>query len=191
MGLALLAAIWPLLGPAVRWSTGGSAIYRQERAGRGDSVFMMLKLRTMPPGSEPHGPAMATREDNRATPLGQWLRRTHLDELPQAWNVVRGEMSIIGPRPERPDFTATLSRTVPGYSRRLRVRPGVTGWAQVRQGHAATTAEHAEKARLDAEYLDHRTLARDLQILARTIGEVACGAVRTRSRHVVKTTCAT
>ncbi|MFO0951495.1 MAG: sugar transferase [Isosphaeraceae bacterium] len=117
---------------AVKATSRGPAIYSQVRLGRGRRAFTMFKIRTMHHDCERlTGPKWSTENDPRVTPVGRFLRRTHLDELPQLWNVVRGEMSLVGPRPERPEFVAQLERSLPDYGRRLEVFPGVTGLAQV------------------------------------------------------------
>ena len=133
----LLAPLWVLLGAAivvaVRLGSPGPVLYRQARLGRGGRVFRILKFRTMTDGAEAFtGPVWAAYRDARTTRVGRVLRRWHLDELPQVVNVLRGEMSLVGPRPERPELAARIERTVPGFSRRLRVRPGIMGLAQAR-----------------------------------------------------------
>jgi lipopolysaccharide/colanic/teichoic acid biosynthesis glycosyltransferase len=108
----------------------------------------------------------------RTTRVGRFLRRSHLDELPQFWNVLRGEMSLVGPRPERPEFTEALARSIPFYRLRLAVRPGLSGLKQIRVGYAATPDEHLDVLRHDLYYIKHRSLALNLVIMARTLGSV-------------------
>ena len=135
LALVLLAPVWTGLGLAIalaiRLEDGGPALYRQPRLGRGGAVFEILKFRTMVKGAEAEsGPVLAAPGDARTTRVGRVLRRFHLDELPQAVNILRGEMSLVGPRPERPELAARFEREVPGFAARLRVRPGVAGLAQ-------------------------------------------------------------
>ena len=124
----------------------------------------------MVPDAEAEGACFACEGDARATGCGRFLRRTHLDELPQLWNVLRGEMAVVGPRPERPEFVEVLEQTVPFWTRRSLVTPGITGWAQLRCGYAAEQCEMAEKLSYDLWYLRHRSLVVDLAICLETIG---------------------
>ena len=131
--LPLWAVLVPAIAAAIRFQDGGAVLYRQARLGRGGHVFHILKFRTMAEGAErATGPVWARRRDARATPVGRVLRRFHLDELPQLLNVLRGEMSLIGPRPERPAIAARIQRSYPDFPRRLAVRPGIAGLAQSR-----------------------------------------------------------
>jgi exopolysaccharide biosynthesis polyprenyl glycosylphosphotransferase len=152
--------------------TPGPVIYRQIRVGERGRPFTMLKFRTMRADAEAPGPAFAQRQDPRVTRAGKLLRRTHLDELPQLWNVVRGEMSIVGPRPERPEFIPALEQAVPFFTRRLLVKPGITGWAQLRRDYASDAAGAAEKLSYDLWYLRHRNVLVDLAICAKTFSSV-------------------
>jgi exopolysaccharide biosynthesis polyprenyl glycosylphosphotransferase len=172
-----LAPLLPLLALLVRLSSPGPILYRQVRLGERGEPFRMLKFRTMVVGAEQPGTAVWAREDDpRITRPGRLIRRLRLDELPQLWNVVRGEMSIVGPRPERPEFLEFLREEVPFWTRRHLVKPGVTGWAQVRHHYTADAASAAEKLSYDLYYLKHRSLMLDLAILARTALTVAAGA---------------
>jgi exopolysaccharide biosynthesis polyprenyl glycosylphosphotransferase len=151
---------------------GGPALFQQVRIGEGGKPFTMFKLRTM--SIEAAGDvAWSSREDARVTKTGRWLRRTHLDELPQLLNVLRGEMSMVGPRPEQPLLVEQLEATIPFYSRRHQIRPGITGWAQVRCGYAGSAGGTTWKLCHDLYYLKHRSLALDLKILLRTVFAVA------------------
>jgi exopolysaccharide biosynthesis polyprenyl glycosylphosphotransferase len=151
----------------VRLVAGRHILLRQERVGRGGSTFSMLKFRTMVPDAEEGlGPVLAKRDDPRIIPRCAWLRHTRLDELPQVWNILRGEMSIVGPRPERPELTAQFERLIPGYARRHEIPPGITGLAQV-QGRYATDPEF--KLGHDLQYLVNWSVVLDLQIMARTV----------------------
>jgi lipopolysaccharide/colanic/teichoic acid biosynthesis glycosyltransferase len=130
----------------------------------------MYKFRTMGLDAErPGEPVFARMRDPRVTGVGRFLRHTHLDELPQLWNVLKGEMSIVGPRPERPEFVATLEAEVPYWSRRLLTKPGLTGWAQVRCGYASDSATSAEKLAYDFWYLRHGNGAVDVAVCCRTL----------------------
>jgi exopolysaccharide biosynthesis polyprenyl glycosylphosphotransferase len=162
--------------------TKGPALYRQTRIGEGGREFTLYKFRTMTCDAEEPGRARwAADHDGRVTTVGKFLRRTHLDELPQLWNVFKGDMSIVGPRPERPEFVAMLEAAVPFWTRRLLVKPGITGWAQVRCGYAADCARTAEKLSYDLWYIRHRRLSIDVAICVRTIGLVLGALLPSRS----------
>lgn len=149
--------------------THGPVIYRQRRLGEGGRSFTILKFRTMVVDAECSGEAVwAEAADARVTRLGRWLRQTHLDELPQLINVLRGDMSIVGPRPERPEFVTMLERAVPFWNRRVLIKPGITGWAQVRCGYAADCDSTAEKLAYDLWYIRHRNLVVDLAVCLKT-----------------------
>ena len=167
VGLVCAALLLPLLAFAIK-RTPGPVIYRQTRVGEGGRCFTMYKLRTMPVTAEADGAVFAQARDPRATGIGRLLRRTHLDELPQLWNVLKGEMSIVGPRPERPELISMLEEGVPFWSRRLLMKPGMTGWAQVRCGYAADCASAAEKLSYDFWYMRHGNLAVDVAVCLRT-----------------------
>jgi exopolysaccharide biosynthesis polyprenyl glycosylphosphotransferase len=165
LGVLLL----PLLAVLVR-TTRGPILYRQTRVGEGGRRFTMLKLRTMRVDAEDAGvPSFTQVGDARVTRAGRLLRQTHLDELPQVWNVLKGEMSIVGPRPERPEFVDLLEETVPFWTRRLLVKPGITGWAQLRCGYAFDAQSAAEKLSYDLWYLRNRNVVVDLAICAKTV----------------------
>jgi lipopolysaccharide/colanic/teichoic acid biosynthesis glycosyltransferase len=169
-GLLLVAPLFPVLLLLVR-TTPGPVIYRQTRLGEGGRHFTIFKLRTMRVDAEEGGsPRFASEGDSRVTPIGRLLRTTHLDELPQLWNVLKGEMSVVGPRPERPEFVDLLERTVPFWTRRLLVKPGITGWAQLRCGYASDAASAAEKLSYDLWYLRNRDVVVDLAICVKTVG---------------------
>jgi lipopolysaccharide/colanic/teichoic acid biosynthesis glycosyltransferase len=145
---------------------GGPAFFRQVRIGRGGNPFAIYKFRTMHPGG---GDASWTFvDDPRVTRVGRVLRRTHLDELPQLWNVLKGDMSLVGPRPEQPEYVETLQQLVPSYRLRHLAKPGMTGWAQVHCGYARSAEESILKLCYDLHYLKHRSLRLELAIMART-----------------------
>jgi exopolysaccharide biosynthesis polyprenyl glycosylphosphotransferase len=166
--MVLVAPIVPLIVLLVRRSPG-PVIYRQTRVGEGGKLFTMYKFRTMEDGAEEPGrPVYAEENDPRVTRLGRTLRRMHLDELPQLWNVLRGEMSMVGPRPERPEFVRILEGAVPFQARRLLIKPGITGWAQLRCDYASDSESAADRLSYDLWYLRHRNLTVDLAICAKT-----------------------
>ena len=175
IGLLLTVPFLPVIVLLVR-RTPGPAIFRQERLGEGGHVFTILKFRTMRADAEEGRPLWAEERDPRATGTGRFLRRTRIDELPQLWNVLRGEMSIVGPRPERPEFVGELEEKVPFWSRRHLVKPGITGWAQVRRGYTADAEGTLDKLSYDLWYLRHRSLVTDLAICARTFTTLISGA---------------
>jgi lipopolysaccharide/colanic/teichoic acid biosynthesis glycosyltransferase len=155
---------------AVKLSSRGPAIYSQARVGRRGAPFVIYKLRTMAHDCErATGPRWATAGDARITPLGRVLRRTHLDELPQLWNILRGEMSLVGPRPERPEFVAQLRRALPRYAERLAVRPGVTGLAQVHLPPDVDLESVRRKLDFDLHYVRSMGPVLDLQVLTATL----------------------
>jgi exopolysaccharide biosynthesis polyprenyl glycosylphosphotransferase len=168
LGMLLAAPIVPFIVLLVKRSPG-RIIYRQTRVGEGGKLFTMYKFRTMEEDAEEPGcPVYAEENDPRVTPLGRVLRRTHLDELPQLWNVLKGEMSIVGPRPERPEFVRILENTVPFQARRVLIKPGITGWAQLRCDYASDSESAADRLSYDLWYLRHRNLTVDLAICAKT-----------------------
>ena len=142
-------------------------LYRQRRIGEGGREFEMVKLRSMRPGAQADGAQWSSRDDDRVLPVGRVMRKLHIDELPQLWNVLRGEMTLVGPRPEQPELVAELERRFPHYERRSLVKPGITGWAQVRCGYAGTKEGSAWKLCHDLYYLKHRSLLADLMIILR------------------------
>ena len=165
--LALLLPILVVAGLGIAATSTGGVFYRQTRIGKNGRPFQLWKLRTMRRGAEgATGAVLASRGDPRITPVGRLLRAARIDEIPQLWNVAKGDMSLVGPRPERPEFTGPLARAVPGYSLRHAVRPGLTGLAQI-SGSYATEPEI--KLRYDLAYLNNWSLALDLSILLRTL----------------------
>jgi exopolysaccharide biosynthesis polyprenyl glycosylphosphotransferase len=173
--LLLFAPLLPLLALMVRL-TPGPVILRQTRLGEHGRPFTIYKFRTMRADAEKFGHAVwAVENDPRITLAGRVMRRLRLDELPQIWNVVRGEMSIVGPRPERPEFVDQLLEAMPFWTRRHLVRPGLTGWAQVNRGYAADTEGSLEKLSFDLWYVRHRSLTVDLVICFRTLAAVVRG----------------
>jgi exopolysaccharide biosynthesis polyprenyl glycosylphosphotransferase len=172
LGMLAMALIYPIVAVAAWLDDRGPALYRQRRVGHGGRELSLVKFRTMAVDAEAAGPRWAGVGDARVTRVGRVLRRLHLDELPQAINVLRGEMSIVGPRPERPEFVRGLQDEIPFYRTRLSVRPGVTGWAQVNFGYGASVKDAMMKLRYDLYYIKHRSVMLDLTILMRTLGHV-------------------
>jgi len=173
VGLTLLGVLLPLIALLLALDTRGPIFYRQERVGRAGRTFNLIKLRTMIPDAEKlSGPIWAVQDDPRVTVIGRWLRRTRLDEVPQLFNVLRGDMSVIGPRPERPHFVNYLQKQIPFYRTRLAVRPGVTGWAQVNYGYGSTDTDQLIKLKYDLYYIRHCSALLDLLILFRTVGRI-------------------
>jgi lipopolysaccharide/colanic/teichoic acid biosynthesis glycosyltransferase len=166
-------------------TTPGPVLFRQTRVGESGKQFTIYKFRTMKLDAEREGPTLPSEDDPRATGIGRVLRRTHLDELPQLWNVLKGDMSIVGPRPERPEFIASLEEAVPFWNRRLLVKPGITGWAQVRCEYGVDRETMAKKLSYDLWYLRHRSLLVDFAICAMTFREVLrrSGRAATVLRH--------
>ncbi len=174
--LAVGLPMWMTLGVLVRFTSPGPAIYRQRRVGQHGKAFTMLKYRTMRQDAEAQtGPVWATENDPRYTPLGRWLRKTRLDEVPQLWNVLKGEMSLVGPRPERPYFVDKLAAEIPLYSRRHRVKPGITGWAQVKWRYDTSLEDVRQKVKYDLFYIENMSLRMDFKILLRTIRTALSG----------------
>jgi lipopolysaccharide/colanic/teichoic acid biosynthesis glycosyltransferase len=172
--LVLTAPLMLVVILLVKLTSRGPAIYSQTRVGRLGRLYTIYKLRTMAHDCERlTGPQWASERDPRVTRLGRLLRRTHLDELPQLWNVIRGDMSIIGPRPERPEFVAPLEKAIPLYAERLLVRPGVTGLAQVQAPADTDLASVRRKLTYDLYYIRHMGLWLDLRILLCTGFKVA------------------
>jgi lipopolysaccharide/colanic/teichoic acid biosynthesis glycosyltransferase len=174
-GLLAMLALVPLVWLGNRFGNRGPLFYRQLRVGRGGTTFRIVKFRTMRPSAET---AWTMDGDPRITPFGRWLRRTHLDEVPQAWNLLRGEQSLVGPRPEQPVYVDELSTKLPFYDLRHLVRPGLTGWAQVRYSYGAGVEDALEKLQFEFWYLRHQGLLLDMRIVGRTIRSVVAGSGR-------------
>lgn len=154
---------------AIRLDSAGSAVFVQERVGQGASVFRMYKFRSMTVDAEKDGAKLAQAGDARVTRVGRFIRKTRIDELPQLINVLKGEMSLIGPRPEQPEFAHQFERQIPFYSYRHIVKPGITGWAQVTQGYASNTDETMEKIQRDFYYIKHFSVTLDMLIVVKTV----------------------
>ncbi len=176
VGLALCAPLLPLIALVIKLSGSGPVLYSQRRVGKAGRVFTLYKFRTMRADAESGGSMWAGANDPRVTGVGKWLRKTRLDELPQLWNILRGEMSVVGPRPERPEFVAPLSGLIPYFDQRHLIKPGLTGWAQINHGYGATIGDARQKLQYDLYYIKHTSLELDLIILLRTFGTFCLGA---------------
>jgi sugar transferase (PEP-CTERM system associated) len=173
IGILVAAPIMILVAAAIRLTSVGPAFYHQERVGRHGRLFTVHKFRSMRIDAEATtGAVWASTDDPRVTPLGRFLRRSRLDELPQLWNVLRGDMSFVGPRPERPEFVHHLTQEIPFYGQRHVVRPGLTGWAQVRYTYGASVEDALMKLQYDLYYIKNLSLALDLYIIFSTIKTV-------------------
>ncbi|NNL83305.1 MAG: sugar transferase, partial [Winogradskyella sp.] len=167
-GVVLLPFI--LIGNAI--ANKGPLFYSQDRVGRNSDAFRILKLRTMIENAEENGAKWAQKNDLRITPFGNFLRRSRIDEIPQFYNILKGDMSIIGPRPERPFFVNELSRLIPFYQTRHVIKPGLTGWAQVNTRYGASVSDSLVKLQYDLYYIKHRSVFLDLNIIIKTLSTV-------------------
>ena len=178
-GLILLftALLFPLIALVIVVESKGPVFFRQMRIGEGGHPFEIIKFRTMVDGAEDPGRAVwAQDNDSRITRVGKVMRKARLDELPQLWNVIRGDMSLVGPRPERPEFLEVLERAVPHWSRRNLVKPGITGWAQVCSGYTSDAASALEKLSYDLYYIKHRSPILDFAVVAKTATVIFSGS---------------
>lgn len=168
LGCLCLIPILPILWVVNRFFSPGPLFYTQTRVGLHGSPFKIVKLRSMIVDAEAMGVQWTVACDPRITPIGHFLRRSHLDEVPQCWNILKGEMTLIGPRPERPEFVIQLVELIDGYDKRHQVKPGLTGWAQVNYGYGNSIKDAQFKLAYDLEYIDGQSLTLDLKILLRT-----------------------
>ena len=170
IGLVLAIPLMAVIAMAIKLTSRGEVFYHQQRVGQQGRVFTVYKFRSMKKDAEQGtGAVWARLNDDRVTPVGRLIRRTRLDELPQLWNVVRGDMSLVGPRPERPEFVRSLTKDIPFYGQRHVVRPGLTGWAQVCYTYGASVEDALEKLQYDLYYIKNRSLGLDLFIVAKTV----------------------
>ena len=175
IGLLLAAPLMLIVAIAVWLDSGRPVLYRQERVGQNGRTFILNKFRSMRQDAEGATPIWARAVDDRVTRVGQFIRKARLDELPQLWNVLRGDMSFVGPRPERPFFVTQLAAQIPFYEQRHAVRPGITGWAQVKYRYGASLEDSLEKLRYDLYYVKHMSVLFDLTILFDTVKVVLFG----------------
>ncbi len=173
LGVIALLLVLPILGlcaAIIKLSSKGPVMYKQIRVGKDGRIFRMYKLRTMYVHAESaSGAVWARKSDPRIVPICRWMRRSHLDELPQLLNVIKGEMSLVGPRPERPEILTELENIYPQVRKRLSVMPGITGLAQVRNGYDTSIDQFRHKLEADMEYIERRKWSLELSILARTV----------------------
>ncbi|MBD3240862.1 MAG: exopolysaccharide biosynthesis polyprenyl glycosylphosphotransferase [Chitinivibrionales bacterium] len=174
--LGLGAPFWLLIAAIIKATSAGPAVFRQERIGRNGKPFTMMKFRSMYADAETRtGPVWATEDDPRITPVGKFLRKTRLDEIPQFINVLKGEMSLVGPRPERAYFIEQLRKEIPWYVRRIKMKPGITGWAQVKHKYDASIEDVKQKVMYDLYYFENMSIMLDFKIMFRTIMVVFTG----------------
>ncbi len=170
IALILCLPVLCLSAIIIKLSSKGPVFYTQDRVGKGGKLFKIYKLRTMYVDAESAtGAVWARRGDPRIVPVCRWMRRSHVDELPQLINVIRGDMSLVGPRPERPEILAELEKTFPDVKKRQSVRPGITGLAQIRNGYDTSMAAFRRKLEADLEYIERRKWSTELRILAGTL----------------------
>ncbi|MGL5821543.1 MAG: exopolysaccharide biosynthesis polyprenyl glycosylphosphotransferase [Sarcina sp.] len=172
IGLVLCIPIILLTVILVLLESKGNPIYSQERVGSNNKIFAMYKIRSMRLDAEKNGPQWASNNDPRVTKIGSFIRKTRIDELPQLWNVLKGDMSLIGPRPEREIFYQEFEKTIPNFRERLRVKPGITGYAQVNGGY---DLKPQEKLKLDLIYINNLTLSNELKIILKTFRVLLTG----------------
>jgi exopolysaccharide biosynthesis polyprenyl glycosylphosphotransferase len=185
IGLVALSWLLGLAALAIKLTSRGPVLYRQVRAGRFGRTFQMIKLRSMRTDAERDGAVWSKADDDRATPIGKILRRYRIDEIPQLINVLRGEMSFVGPRPERPEFVDELARQIPFYRERLMVQPGITGWAQVNYPYGSSVEDARRKLEYDLYYMKHMSVFLDFFILVDTIRIVLRGGLDEAHKHLV------
>ncbi|MEH7581253.1 exopolysaccharide biosynthesis polyprenyl glycosylphosphotransferase [Priestia megaterium] len=172
MALVILLPVILLFALIVMIETPGSPFFLQERLGQRGRPFTIMKLRSMYSDAEKNGAQWAVKNDSRVTKVGKLIRQTRIDELPQLWNVLKGDMSIVGPRPERAVFIEEFQKTLPAFSQRLAVKPGLTGWAQINGGYELTPAEKLE---LDLYYIQHTNIRFDVKIMIKTLRVIVTG----------------
>ncbi len=172
VALMVLLPVILLFALIVMIETPGSPFFLQERLGKNGRPFTIMKLRSMYSDAEKNGAQWAVKNDSRVTKVGKLIRQTRIDELPQLWNVLKGDMSIVGPRPERAVFIEEFQKTVPAFSQRLAVKPGLTGWAQINGGYELTPAEKLE---LDLYYIHHTNIRFDVKIMIKTLRVIVTG----------------
>ncbi|OQX87587.1 MAG: hypothetical protein B6D55_02885 [Candidatus Omnitrophica bacterium 4484_70.2] len=176
IGLLLLSPLFLIIAFLIKVDSSGPVFFRQERVGENGRIFKIWKFRTMRENAEAQtGPVWAQEDDPRITRIGRFLRKSHLDELPQLINVFKGEMSLIGPRPERPELYKKIIQVIPHFSERLKVKPGITGLAQVRYQYGASLKDAARKLRYDLLYIKRRCWLLDFQIILWTINRILTG----------------
>jgi sugar transferase (PEP-CTERM system associated) len=173
VGILISIPLWPLVMLIIKFDSPGPVFYTQRRVGKGGTIFKVVKFRTMRQDAEAgKGPQWAGLNDPRVTRVGRFLRSSRLDEIPQLWCVLKGDMAFVGPRPERPEFVESLSKEIPYYGVRHMVRPGLTGWAQIRYKYGSTVQDALEKLQYDLFYIKNASIGLDLLIMFQTIKTV-------------------
>jgi lipopolysaccharide/colanic/teichoic acid biosynthesis glycosyltransferase len=177
VGLAIVSPLFLFVPIFIKTDSSGSVFFNQERVGKNRKSFRIHKFRTMVKDAEKNGPSWSPdpERDPRVTLVGKFLRKSKIDEFPQFFNLIKGEMTLVGPRPERPPFVNCFIRNIPGYGRRLEVTPGITGLAQLRTGYDRNAMDVINKLMLDVDYIKNRSLSMDLKILAETSISVLMG----------------
>lgn len=175
LALVALMPVFAAIAVAIKLDSPGPVFYRQPRVGRHKKIFNIIKFRTMQVHAEPNGPTLSVADDPRVTRTGRVLRKYRLDELPQFWNVLRGEMSVVGPRPEREYFVKQIVKRVPYYSLIHQVRPGITSWGMVKYGYASDVDEMIERLSYDLLYIENISFGVDIKILFHTVSTVLTG----------------
>jgi exopolysaccharide biosynthesis polyprenyl glycosylphosphotransferase len=176
--LIISLPFWLIIGLIVKLGSMGSIFYRQTRIGQQGKPFVLTKFRSMRKDAEKDGPKMAQKNDPRITKFGKFLRKTRIDELPQLWNIIKGEMSFVGPRAERPEFHQELKEKIPFYQERYLIKPGLSGWAQIKYGYGSSVADNFEKVQYDLYYIKNRSFIFDLSIILKTINIILRGGGR-------------
>jgi exopolysaccharide biosynthesis polyprenyl glycosylphosphotransferase len=169
LGTLITIILFPFIALIIKFDSSGPIFYTQKRVGKDGKIFTLYKFRTMIVEAEKDGPQWAEKNDSRITRVGKFLRKTHLDELPQFYNILRGDISFVGPRPERPEFVSSLKEQIPYYEIRHFVKPGFTGWAQIKYHYGASIEESKEKLRYELYYIKNQSFIFDLVILLKTI----------------------
>lgn len=170
--------LWLIIALIIKNESSGPVFYKQVRVGQGGKPFKLTKFRTMIKDAEKRGPKMAEIDDKRVTKSGRFLRKTRLDELPQFWNIIKGQMSFIGPRAERPEFHKELEKHIPFYQERYLIKPGLSGWAQIKYGYGSSVEDNFEKVQHDLYYIKNRSFIFDLSIILKTINIILKGGGR-------------
>lgn len=178
MLLIVSLPFWPLIAIIIKLGSPGRIFYTQIRVGKSGKPFTMTKFRSMQQDAEKDGPKMTVEQDTRITKFGKFLRKSRLDEIPQLWNIIKGEMSFVGPRAERPEFHQELRTKIPFYQERYLIKPGLSGWAQIKYGYGSSVADNFEKVQYDLYYIKNRSFIFDLSIILKTINIVLRGGGR-------------
>ena len=187
-GLTLTLIVFPFIFIAIKFNSKGPVIYRQKRVGKDEKIFTLYKFRTMIHQAEKKGPELSHAGDSRIIKPGHFLRHYHLDELPQFWNILKGEMSLVGPRPERPYFVKRLRKEIPEYSDLFRIKPGLTSLGMIRYGYASNIEEIKERVKFDFIYLNDKSSSKDARLLMETtrylVKKTITGLPKSRQKNI-------